>query len=77
MPTKTRNKIEKYIERKLSAIKSVDKFYIEKKDRNSVDVIVVSSNINPTSSSAITQVETTINRDYKVQSNFKVLSADI
>lgn len=77
MPTETRNKVEKYIKRKLSAIKDIDRFYIENKDKHSVDVIVVSSNINPASSSAITQVETTINRDYKVPSNFKVFSTDI
>jgi len=72
MSIQERGKIEKYIEKKLSGIKNVDRFYIEKKDKDSIDVIVVSSKITPTSASAILAIETKINKDFKMSSDFQI-----
>lgn len=72
MSIQERGKIEKYIEKKLSGIKNVDQFYIEKKGKKSINVIVVASKITPTSASAILDIETKINKDFKMPSDFQI-----
>lgn len=67
-----REDVEKYITRGLKTIRGVEKFYIEKNDKNSVDVIVVSSKLNGASSSKILDLETRVNKKLKTPSNFKI-----
>lgn len=68
----SKKRVEKYIEERLKKINGVEKFYIEKSKGDSIDVIVVSSKIDNTSSSSILDLETKINRDFKIPSNFKI-----
>jgi len=72
MSIEERGKIEKYIEKKLIGMKDVDKFYIEKKEKDSIGVIVVASKLTPASASAINDVETRVNRDFKILSDFQI-----
>jgi hypothetical protein len=76
MSAEEREVVEKYIEKELSGIEAVDRFYVEKKNRDSIDVIVVSSRLTPSSASAITGIETKINRDFRVHSDFKIYPAE-
>lgn len=68
----TREKVEKYIESNLSKVKGVSSIYVEKKNRDSVNVIVVTSKLSKASSAKILRLETKVNRDFKIPSEFKI-----
>ena len=71
----SRKDVENLIERKLKKLKGVKKFYIEKKDKESIDVVVqVSEKINKTETTEILNLENIINRKYKIPSDFKLCS---
>jgi hypothetical protein len=72
----SREKIEKIIEKELGKIRSVEKFFIEKKDKEHIDVVVVSSAIDKNLSSKILGLEMEINKDLKFPSEFRVYQSD-
>lgn len=72
----SREQIEKIIEKELKDISGVERFYIEKKNQGSVDVVVVLSTLNDNKVTAkVLDIETKINRDYKTPSDFKLYPA--
>ena len=68
----SREKVEKYIEKKLKEVEGVEKVFIEKKDKESIDVVVVSSDLNPATSGAISDLEIKVNKDFKIPSEFRI-----
>jgi len=69
----SRQQVEKIIEKRLKSIKGVERFYIEKKNQGSIDVVVVLSRLDDSKiTSQILTFETKINKDYKIPSDFKL-----
>lgn len=68
-----RQQIEKIIDKDLGGIKSIEKLYIDRKNQDSIDVVVVLSNLNDGKVTAkILDLETKINKNYKTTSDFKL-----
>jgi hypothetical protein len=64
--------VEKFIEKKLESIKGVEKFFVEKGDSETLDVVVVSSMTDTKSTSRILDLERKVNKEYHIPSQFKI-----